>query len=124
MLEDTALSIYKNLFEGPTMGWTNNQEYLLRYIYLYQDLMQFWKEKLGNFIYEINYETLVNNQTEETKKVLDFCNLDFENNCLNFSKNSSPTKTISIAQARKEIYKGSINLSSKYLEYLPFLKKV
>ena len=123
-VRDTALSIYKNLFEGPTMGWTNNQEYLLRYIYLYQDLMQFWKEKLGNFIYEINYETLVNNQTEETKKVLDFCNLDFENNCLNFSKNSSPTKTISIAQARKEIYKGSINLSSKYSEYLPFLKKV
>ena len=106
------------------MGWTNNQEYLLRYIYLYQDLMLFWKEKLGNFIYEINYETLVNNQTEETKKVLDFCNLDFENNCLNFSKNSSPTKTISNAQARKEIYKRTINLSNKYLEYFPFLKKV
>ena len=40
-VQDTALSIYKNLFEGPTMAWTNSPYYLTKYIHLYQDLMNF-----------------------------------------------------------------------------------
>ena len=123
-VQDTALSIYKNLFEGPTMAWTNSPYYLTKYIHLYQDLMNFWKSKLGDFIYESNYETLVNNQIEETKNILNYCNLNFEDSCVNFYENSSPTKTISVAQARNKIHKDSVSLGKKYLEYLPFLKQI
>jgi len=123
-VQDTALSIYKNLFEGPTMAWTNSPYYLTKYIHLYQDLMNFWKSKLGDFIYESNYETLVNNQIEETKNILNYCNLNFEDSCVNFYENSSPTKTISVAQARNRIHKDSVSLGKKYLEYLPFLKQI
>ena len=79
---------------------------------------------MGDFIYESNYETLVNNQIEETKNILNYCNLNFEDSCVNFYENSSPTKTISVAQARNRIHKDSVCLGKKYLEYLPFLKQI
>jgi len=120
---DSAFSIYRNLFDGP-LGWTYNQEYLIKYINNYKDLMNFWTNKLGNFIYDYQYEKLVDNQIEETKKVLNFCKLEFEENCINYTKNKIPVRTISVAQARQKIYKSSVKLSEKYIDYFPFLKSL
>ena len=121
---DSTFSIYRNLFEGPTMGWAYNQNYLIKYVNLYSNLMSFWKQKMENFIYDCHYETLVSDQLNETKKVLKFCNLEFENNCMNFDKNKTPVKTVSISQARQKIYKSSVNLSNKYVDYFPFLNQI
>ena len=50
--------------------------------------------------------------------MLEFCNLDWDENCLNFFKNSkTPIKTASITQARKPIYKTSLKLHEKYNKY-------
>ena len=76
--------------------------------------MDFWKSKIDNKIYEINYEDLVNNQEVEIKNLLDFCNLQFEQDCLNHHKSKNPIKTVSINQSRKPIYKDSIELNLKY----------
>ena len=120
---DSAFSIYRNLFDGP-LGWTYNQEYLVQYIKNYNNLMNFWNDKIENFIYDYQYEKLVNNQIEETKKILDFCKLEFEENCINYTKNKIAVRTISVAQAREKIYKSSVRLSDKYLDYFPFLKSL
>ena len=121
---DSTFSIYRNLFEGPSMGWAYNQNYLVKYVNLYIDLMSFWKKKMGSFIYDCHYETLVSNQIDETKKILEFCNLEFENNCVNYTENKTPVKTVSVSQARQKIYKSSVNLSNKYVDYFPFLNQV
>tara|TARA_B100000795_G_C22796361_1_gene439545 strand:+ start:1350 stop:2888 length:1539 start_codon:yes stop_codon:yes gene_type:complete len=123
-LKDTALSIYKNIFDGSTLTWSYNQENLLNFINLYKDLMRFWHTKIPNYIYDCEYEQLVNNQAAETRKIINFCNLDWEDDCLNFTKKGSPIKTVSIAQARKPIYKTSVNLSENYKDYLLFLNKI
>ena len=44
-------------------------------------LMKFWQEKLPNFIYDINYEKLTENKEDQVKKLLNFCNLNWEENC-------------------------------------------
>ena len=44
--------------------------------------MNFWNEKLPNQIYSCEYEKLVSNKIQETKKMIAFCNLDWEENCL------------------------------------------
>ena len=121
---DSAFSIYRNLFEGPEMGWAYNQNYLTKYVTLYSDLMSFWKQKLGNFIYESHYEKLVSDQINETKSILKFCNLDFEENCINYTENKIPSRTVSVFQVRDKIYKSSLNLSEKYLNQFSFLRKI
>ena len=116
--------MYKNAFEINSMVWSNDQEDLVRYMTLYLDLMKFWEKKISNFIYNLNYEKLINNQKEETEKLLNFCELDWEEDCLNFNKKDNPIKTISITQARKAIYKTSLNSYEKYYNYLDMFKKI
>ncbi len=121
---DSAFSIYRNVFDSPGIGWAYNQDYLTKYVNLYSNLMYFWKQKLGNFIYESHYEKLVTQQVNETKNILEFCNLKFEDSCVNYTYNNIPSRTISGYQIRDKIYKSSLNLSDKYLNYFPFLNQV
>ena len=86
--------------------------------------MKFWQEKLPNFIYDINYEKLTENKEDEIKKLLKFCELDWEEDCLNFNKKGPPIKTVSITQARKPIYKTSVNLYEKYKDHLDIFNKI
>lgn len=123
-LRDTALSIYKNTFEGDSLSWSYNHHYLLKFIDLYKDLMSFWHSKIPNYIYDCSYENLVNNPEDETKKLIKFCNLEWQDQCLDHTKNKTGIKTVSIEQARKPIYKNSVALSDSYLKYLDFLNKI
>ena len=85
--------------------------------------MKFWKNILPDFVHDISYEKLVNNQESETKKLLNFCNLDWDRNCLSFYKNNRGIITASFAQARKPIYKTSVKSWKKYEdELLPLFK--
>ena len=116
--KDNFLSLYKNSFDSNNLSWSYDQKELVSYYNLYSDLMKFWIEKIPGFIYEANYENIVKNQEEESKKMIQFCELDWDPNCLNFYKNNkTPIKTASIVQARKPIYKSSLRLSDKYLKY-------
>lgn len=123
-LRDTALSIYKNCFDGQSIPWSYNDKNLVKFIKAYEDLMIFWNNKLPDHIYNLEYENLISNQSTETKKIINFCNLEWDPNCLNFTKNKTAIKTVSISQARKPIYNTSKNLSDKYLDYLDFLKSL
>ena len=55
---------------------------------------------------------------KETKKILDYLGLNFEENCLEFYKNKRPIKTASVVQARNPVYKNSINSWMKYKDFL------
>ena len=123
-LKDTALSIYKNAFDINSIVWGNNQEDLVQYISLYLDLMKFWVKKIPSFIYNLNYEKLINSQREQIEKLFKFCELDWEEDCLNFNKKAAPIKTVSITQARKPIYKSSLKSYKKYYDYLDMFKKI
>ena len=47
---------------------------------------------------------LTNNKEEETKKILNFCNIELNNNFLNFDTNKNlANKTNSFLQVRKKI---------------------
>ena len=75
--------------------------------------------KLPHFIYEANYEKIVENQEYEIKKLIKFCDLEWDSDCLKFNKkNKTPITTVSATQARKAIYKSSINSNSVYSKYL------
>ena len=111
--KDTCLSLFKNFFEGE-LNFSYNLEEAGKYYKLYQNLMEFWKQLLPDFIYDISYEKLVENQEFESRKLLDFCNFDWDKNCLTFYRNKRGIVTASFAQARKPIYKNSVNSWQNY----------
>ena len=120
--KDNCLSLYKNNFPSRTMNWSFDESDIGKYYNGYKNLMNFWNTKIPNFIYDLNYENLVKNQEEEIKKLIKFCGLDWDSDCLEFyKKNKTPIKTVSINQARKPIYTKSINSSEFYLKNLSTL---
>ena len=116
---DNCLSLFKNNFASRDMEWAHDQNDIAQYYNLYLKLINFWKLKSPDSIYEANYESIVNNPEKETRKLLKFCNLEWDDNCLNFYKNKkTPIQTVSVSQARKPIYNSSVNSNSDYSKYL------
>ena len=115
--KDNCVSLYKNVFEGGiNFCYTENE--LGTYYKLYENLMNFWESKLSGKFLNIEYEKLVKEPKNEIKKILEYCELDWEENCLNFSNNKTPIKTASVGQARNQIYSSSLKSFSKYEIYL------
>ena len=123
-IKDNCLSIYKNLFGGNRTDWTYDVENIQKYVKIYREMMDFWKNKIDKKIYEINYEDLVKNQGVEIKNLLNFCNLEFEQKCLQHHKSKNPIKTVSINQSRHPIYKDSIESNLKYKNFNNLFKDI
>jgi hypothetical protein len=115
--KDNCLSLYKNIFDD-SLNWTYDKSHLFHYYKNYIELMNFWKNKLPNFIYDCSYEGLINNPKIEIEKLLRFCDLEWDDNCLKFYRTKRAIKTVSVAQARQPLYKSSISSSKKYEPYL------
>ena len=120
---DNCFSIFKNFFEGG-MNFGYDQNELVAYYNIYLDLMDFWNKQYPEFIYEVKYENLIDNSEGQIKKLIKFCDLDWEKNCLKFYKNKNPIKTLSTAQARKPIYKSSKNSFENFAPFLTVLDKL
>ena len=117
--EDNLVSLFKNFFPAKSMLWSSNLANTVEFYNLYSNLMKFWNQKFKNKIYNLSYETLVSDSQNEIKKVLDYCDLELDNNCLQHHKNlKTPIATVSLAEARKPIYKNSLNSSKHYSNYL------
>lgn len=113
--KDVCLSLYKNSFASTDMNWSYSQENIANYYKLYSNLIEFWKSKFGDHIYDIRYEKLVSNKEEEVKNLLKFCDLEFDINCLNHHKSKkTPIKTVSVSQARQAIYTSSVDKNKFY----------
>ena len=104
------------------MGFANDLKDLGSYYNMYKDLMLFWENKFKDKIYNISYENLISKQEDEIKKLIDFCQIGWDPNCLEFHKNTKTIKTVSFVQARKPIYRTSIKASDNYKNYINVLK--
>ncbi len=94
---------------------------LAEYYSLYRGLMSFWRELFPESIYELCYEDLTENQEEQSRKILEFCELDWEEQCLEFYKTERTVKTASAAQVRQKMYEGSSEAWRKYEKHLKTL---
>jgi Tfp pilus assembly protein PilF len=115
--KDNCMSLYKNIFDE-NQNWTYNETDLFNYYKNYYDLMNFWKSIMPNFIYDCKYEEIVNKPNIEIKKLLKFCDLPWEEKCLEFYKSKKAIKTISVVQARMPLYNSSISSNNNYNLFL------
>jgi hypothetical protein len=83
--------------------------------------MRFWNEKYSNQIYNINYESLTINQEEETKKLIQYLGINWQEDCLFPQNNKRNVQSASSQQVRQKIYKGS---SQKWKIFEPYLNNI
>ncbi len=115
----SLMSIFKNNLVS--LSWSHNTNDILKYFNFYYEKINAFKNKNPNIIYDIYYEELVHNPEMETKKLLNFCGLEWNEKCLEFYKRKNLiSKTTSNIQVRKPIYKDS---SDKYSPYIKFFNR-
>lgn len=119
--KDNCLSIYKNYFPMDGIGFAYNANELANYYNLHVKLMSHWKKIFGDRIYISTYENTISNIEIESKKIISFLNLDWEDGCLEFYKNKNIVKTLSTSQVREKIYRTSVNSWQNYNKFIPEL---
>ncbi len=115
----SIISIFQNNLTE--LAWTHNLENIFKYFDNYFNIIENYNQVYPNFIYDLEFENLVNNPLEESKKLMKFCELPWDKKCLEFYKRKDLiSKTASNIQIREAIYKHSLN---KYMPYKKFLDK-
>jgi tetratricopeptide (TPR) repeat protein len=123
---DTCLSNFRQLF-GQNSAFHDYSYDLLdtgRYYVLFDRLMAHWKEQFPERILEVDYETLVENQEGSTWQLLQFCNLTWNDACLNFQNNEAPATTASAVQVRAPMYRTSMQRWKHYEKEMADLQKL
>ena len=114
----TCWSIYKHYFSDEGNRWAYDYQDLARFYKSYVGLMDYWHNLFPGKIYDISYEDLTSNQEKETRNLLKYCDLDWDENCLNFYSNTRAVKTASAVQVRNKMYQGSSDVWRQYSEHL------
>jgi len=114
---DNALSIYfQNLNNLSTFA--TDFKSISEYDYLSNEIMLYWEKSFASSIHTVFYEDVVNDYEKETRGLLEFVGVEFEDACLNFNENKNFVRTASTVQVRNKIYNTSTGRINNYLEFL------
>ena len=114
--KDVCLSIYRNYFTNNKLNFAYNIDDIIFFYNLYSDLMTYWKKLIPNFIINVVYEDLINDSENQIREIIKSADLNWDEKCIKFYENNRPIRTASDTQARKAIYKSSVNLWKNYEE--------
>ena len=120
---DTCFSCFKQFFARGQL-FTYSLEDLGNYYSDYIRAMNHWHNIYGKDILTVHYDNVINKTEETIRELIDYCNLPFEQECLEFYKSSRPVKTPSAEQVRQPIYKSGLNYWKNYENHLSPLKKI
>jgi tetratricopeptide (TPR) repeat protein len=111
---DNLLSIYRNFFKAGTHRYAYNFGALADHYVAFRDMVLFWKEHMPSDIYIADYDALVRDPEIKVRELIAACDLDWEDQCLEFHKLTGAVKTLSLAQVRQPIYKSSQKAWQRY----------
>ena len=115
---DAIISIYQKMM--PDLSWSHTIEGIINYANNYKNIINYFKKKYPNNILDVNLEELSINQEIETKKIFNFCELNWHKEIFNFNKkNNLFTKTNSFLQIRDKIEKYNYGKYELYYHLLP-----
>ena len=115
----SIMSIFQNNLTE--LSWTHSLVNIFRYFDNYIKITENLNSKYPGLVYNLKFEELVNNPEDQSKKLMQFCNLPWDASCLEFYKRKDLfSKTASNIQIRKPIFKNS---PGKYLIYKKYLNE-
>jgi len=110
--------IFPLCYKQTTAVWSYDWGDLHKYFDLYHDLIAHWHKTYPGFILDFPYEDLVADPKGQAEKLLEFCELEWEDAVLEFSKNVRAIQTHSINQVNKPLYKTAVGAWLFYEEYI------
>jgi tetratricopeptide (TPR) repeat protein len=116
-----GFACYKQLF-NPGMNFAYDLNELGRYCRDYVELMDHIDTVLPGRVYRLHYERLVGDTENEVRRLLDYCRLPFESQCLRFYENRRVAQTISSEQVRRPIYTAGLEQWRHFEPWLDPLK--
>ncbi len=104
----SGFACFKQLF-NPGMNFAYDLGELGLYYRDYADLMEHVDAVLPGRVYRVHYERLVTDTENEVRRMLAYCELPFEPECLRFYENKRIAQTISSEQVRRPIYSEGVD---------------
>jgi tetratricopeptide (TPR) repeat protein len=120
---DSCLGCFRQLFaKGQTFTYDLNDigDYFLEY----ERMMEHWQAVLPGSFLTVQHEALVNDVEREVRRLLEYCELPFEDACLRFYQTERPIRTASSEQVRQPIHNRSIGFWKNYEDQLRPLKDI
>ncbi|MFA6156092.1 tetratricopeptide repeat protein [Mesorhizobium sp.] len=121
----TCLSIYKVHFRGDSHRYGYDLGELADFHNLYTDIMAHWHKVLPGVVHDVRYEDFVADQDGQSRALIDYLGLPWDDAVLSFHETDRPVRTASAAQVRQPMYQGSVDLWKRYGDRLkPLLDKL
>ncbi|WP_416305285.1 tetratricopeptide repeat-containing sulfotransferase family protein [Neptunicella sp. SCSIO 80796] len=112
-----CFSGYKQLF-GEGQDFSYDLDDIGRYYQSYIKLMEHWDKVLPGFVLRVQHEEVVHDLEGQVRRMLDFCGLPFEQNCIDFHQTRRNIKTPSSEQVRQPIYTSALEQWKHYADDL------
>jgi Flp pilus assembly protein TadD len=120
---DTALSIYFSNFGGH--AFANDRGDIVFFYRQYEKLMDFWRSVLRpDRFTEVEYERLIADREMQTRRLIDFLGLSWDEACMTPERNARAVQTASVWQARQPVYETSVERWRRYESWLGELKEL
>ncbi|MGD9599809.1 MAG: sulfotransferase [Steroidobacteraceae bacterium] len=114
---DSCLGSYKQLF-GQGQHFTYDMFELAEYYRQYHTVMSHWHRVLPGRVLDVHYEETVMDLEAQVRRILAFCGLPFEEQCLRYHETERAVKTASSEQVRQPIYRGALGKWRRYEQHL------
>ena len=120
---DSCYALYKQLFADQVFPYSYDLEELAEYYAAFRQLIAHWQTALpAEQFLEVSYEGIVADLEGQSRRIMDFLGLPWEDGILRFHESDAPVTTASAAQVRKPIYASSVGKWRNYAEQLEPLR--
>ena len=122
---DACWSLFKASLEGWEHGYIYSMGEIGYRYRAYLRLMAHWRQVLPEGVMlDLDYESLVADQEGQTRSLLEFCGLPWDERCLQFQKADTAVWTSSITQVRQSLYRDAVERWRHYEKHMEPLKRI
>jgi tetratricopeptide (TPR) repeat protein len=114
---DVCFSNYRAIF-GKSYMWSYDLDHLAHYHRQYRRTMAHWHQAMPGQILDVHYADLARDPEAVARRVFAFCGLDFEEGCVDLSRNTTAVATWSMAQVRGAIHARAFEEWRPYQKHL------
>jgi len=119
---DVGLSCYAQNFVSDH-PWSTDLTDIARYIGVEDRMMKHWRSTLSLPTLDVQYEDVIADQDRESRRMIEFLGLEWDDACLRFYENDQTVLTASNWQVRRPIYTTSLGKARAYGDHLRELKE-
>lgn len=120
---DTCVSCYAEPLEPTVYGYATGLASLGMAYRQYDRIARHWRDVLDLPILELSYEDLVEDPEGQTRRIVDFCGLPWDDACLRYHETGRSARTLSHAQVRRPIYQSSVARWQRFAAHLDPLRE-